>query len=273
MERFRSIYPFTTENIAGYMQDLDLTEKKIITVTGSGDHVINAIARGARKIVTFDVNPLCKYYLDLKIEAIKNLSYEDFLKFLLFIDKESLNYEVFKKLNLSDESFNFFERKFFEFSYNGENLRKSSLFNNKYFRAESKIKENVYLDSGVYIEVQKYLVESSIKFICSDLRDLKINERFDYMFLSNIADYLNLMFDGNYLEKYFCLVDNFLVDNIYFAYIYDFYKKDYRSVIDNFDELRRVFGNVSWEVFSTALEGVGSNVEDAVFILRKENVR
>lgn len=29
MEKFNSIYPFTTENIAGYMKDLDLTNKRI----------------------------------------------------------------------------------------------------------------------------------------------------------------------------------------------------------------------------------------------------
>ena len=31
MERFNSIYPFTSENIAGYMKGLDLTDKKVIT--------------------------------------------------------------------------------------------------------------------------------------------------------------------------------------------------------------------------------------------------
>ena len=45
MERFSSIYLFTTENIAGYMNELDLTDKKIITVTGSSDHIINAILK------------------------------------------------------------------------------------------------------------------------------------------------------------------------------------------------------------------------------------
>lgn len=34
MERFKGIYPFTTENIAEYMEKLNLSDKKIITVTG-----------------------------------------------------------------------------------------------------------------------------------------------------------------------------------------------------------------------------------------------
>ena len=50
MERFSSIYPFTTENIAGYMSELDLKGKKVITVTGSTDHIINAIVCGTTDI-------------------------------------------------------------------------------------------------------------------------------------------------------------------------------------------------------------------------------
>ena len=79
MERFDSIYPFTTENISGYMSSLDLSNKRVITVTGSGDHVINAIKAGSSEITTFDINPLSKNNLDLKLSGIKFLSYEDFL--------------------------------------------------------------------------------------------------------------------------------------------------------------------------------------------------
>ena len=78
MERFSSIYSFTTENIAGYMNELDLTDKKVITVTGSSDHIINVILKGCTDITTFDINPLTKYYMDLKLSAIKELSYKEF---------------------------------------------------------------------------------------------------------------------------------------------------------------------------------------------------
>ena len=61
MGRFDVIYPFTSENIAGYMEDLDLTDKKVITVTASSDHILNAIAQGATNITTFDINPETRY--------------------------------------------------------------------------------------------------------------------------------------------------------------------------------------------------------------------
>ena len=77
MERFNSIYPFTSENIAGYMKDLDLTDKKVITVTGSTDHILNAVLQGATEITTFDINPLTKPYMDLKISALKNTRFSE----------------------------------------------------------------------------------------------------------------------------------------------------------------------------------------------------
>ncbi len=270
MERFNSIYPFTTENIAGYLEEICLVGKKVLTITGSGDHVFNTLAQGAREITTFDVNPLCEYYLDLKFQAMKNLDYSDFLEFLLFLGKNSLNYEIFKKLNLQDNSLEFFEKKYYEVSYDGKVMRNSSLFNNKYFVPKSKIRENIYLDKVIYRKVQDILDDVSIRFINSNLKDLEVKEEFDYLFLSNVADYLNLMFEDNYLEKYFALLNNFSVKNIYFAYVYDFHKKKFRSVIDDYEEVERVFGNISKKVFPTALEGTKQDVCDAVLILRKE---
>ena len=104
MGRFNSIYPFTSENIAGYMRDLNLTGKKVITVTGSTDHILNAILQGATEITTFDINPLTKPYMDLKISALKNLSYEDFIKLLLFESNMNLDYSIISSLDMPDES-------------------------------------------------------------------------------------------------------------------------------------------------------------------------
>ena len=64
MGRFNSIYPFTSENIAGYMKYLSLTGKKVITVTGSTDHILNVILQGAAEITTFDINPYMVLLMD-----------------------------------------------------------------------------------------------------------------------------------------------------------------------------------------------------------------
>ena len=40
---FKSVYPFTTEEIAGYFPLLELEEKKVFTVGSSSDQAFNAL--------------------------------------------------------------------------------------------------------------------------------------------------------------------------------------------------------------------------------------
>ena len=58
-EKFASIskiYSFTTENISGYFNYLDFKNKNVLTVSASGDHIINAFYKGARSVTGFDIN-------------------------------------------------------------------------------------------------------------------------------------------------------------------------------------------------------------------------
>ena len=52
MNGFEEIYPFTTENIAGYIDYFDLQDKSLLTVGSSGDQIINAAFKGAKDIPT-----------------------------------------------------------------------------------------------------------------------------------------------------------------------------------------------------------------------------
>ena len=165
MGRFNSIYPFTSENIAGYMKNLDLTGKKVITVTGSTDHILNAILQGATEITTFDINPLTKPYMDLKISALKNLSYEDFIKLLLFESNMNLDYSIILSLDMSDESKMFWLEQLSKFNNNGIELRNSYLFNTKYFNPNSKLWQNLYLEKSKYNLLKQQIKEANITFI------------------------------------------------------------------------------------------------------------
>lgn len=42
--------------------------------------------------------------MDLKISALQNLSYEDFIKLLLFESNMNLDYSIISSLDMSDES-------------------------------------------------------------------------------------------------------------------------------------------------------------------------
>ena len=60
------IYSFTTENIAGYFEYLDFTNKNVLTVAASGDHIINAFYKGAEEVYGFDINYLALIFTELK---------------------------------------------------------------------------------------------------------------------------------------------------------------------------------------------------------------
>ena len=271
MERFNSIYPFTSENIAGYMKDLDLTGKKVITVTGSTDHILNAILQGATEITTFDINPLTKPYMDLKISAVKNLSYEDFIKFLLFESNMNLDYSIISSLDMSDESKMFWLEQLSKFNNIGIELRNSSLFNTKYFNPYSKLWQNLYLEKSKYNLLKQQLKDANITFINASLKDLRIEDNFDYMFLSNISDYLSLMYSCDTLRKYRDLLYEFQkrIDTIYFAYLYDIGNSNPRTEIDDLRKVKEIFSNFQQVEFKSALEGSSQDKKDGVLILKR----
>ena len=271
MGRFNSIYPFTSENIAGYMKDLDLTGKKVITVTGSTDHILNAILQGATEITTFDINPLTKPYMDLKISALKNLSYKNFIKLLLFESNINLDYSIISSLNMPNESKMFWLEQLSKFNNNGIELRNSSLFNTKYFNPNSKLWQNLYLEKNKYNLLKQRLKYANISFINSSLNDLKIDEHFDYMFLSNISDYLNLMYSSDRLQNYRDLLKEFQkkIDIIYFAYLYDIGNSNPRTEIDDLRKVKEIFFNFQQVEFKSALEGSSQDKKDGVLILKR----
>ena len=273
MDRFNSIYLFTTENIAGYMDELDLTNKKVITVTGSSDHLINAILKGCIDITTFDINPLVKYYLDLKLSAIKALPFKEFLDFLLYDTEKSFDYETIKRLDMDKDSRDFWLDELNKYDNNGLKMKHSGLFILKYFDYENKIDCNLYLNETNYDIIKERLKQVRIVFLKTNLRDLVIKENYDYMFLSNISDYLDIFYEDNYLVNYKNLIFHFLkkVNVIYFSYVYDVNSKEKRSVIDNILDVKKIFGDIKIKRFKSALINVNENTEDAVLIKEDEN--
>lgn len=270
MGRFDSIYPFTTENIAGYMRDLDLTNKKVITVTGSTDHILNIVARGGSDITTFDVNPLTEQYMNLKLSAFRNLDFKDFVNFLLYDSKISLDKTIISSLDMSDFSREFWLERLREFNNDGRRLRSSKYFNRKYFNPDSKVWQNLYLNEDGYKLVKERLCNVRIKFLNSSLENLEINEDFAYMFLSNISDYIGMMYEKNGLVRYRDLMNKFLerVKVIYMAYLYDVGNSNPRSEIDDLNRIEEVFDSYEIKKFRSALEAYEEK-QDGVIILRR----
>lgn len=67
-----------TEEIALNIQP----EDKVLCITASGDRPLNLLARECKSIVCIDANQVQNFLLQLKIIAMENLEYEEYLSFL-----------------------------------------------------------------------------------------------------------------------------------------------------------------------------------------------
>jgi len=92
------MYVYGTEAMSGYYSKLHLKNKKILTIAGSGDPMINAFFTGAKDVIGFDLNYFSYFITSLKFEAIKTLTYKEFLRF--FGTKK--NKALFDKILLKD---------------------------------------------------------------------------------------------------------------------------------------------------------------------------
>ena len=140
--KFAPIYSFTTESIAGYMPKLKISGANVLTIAGSGDHIINSILCGGAEVFAFDVNYIALLYVELKLVALENLTFQEFLRYFMINEsgdiapnKKAFDYEIYKskiQFRLSQRAREFWGRAFDEYCGNGFELRNSCLFNNKY---------------------------------------------------------------------------------------------------------------------------------------------
>lgn len=206
-----AMYVFTTENLIDYVKKLKPTGKSVLTVTGSGDQLINLALMGAKKIDNFDVNQNAYFITQLKLAALQALSYEEFLNFFcLYEDQELSNSGLisyqkrigendlafdFKtylsiKPYLDDTSAFFWNMLYEEFQFEGKKLASSKLFFDGTRRGA--LKNNEYLQSEEkYNQAREIIRDVEISFIECNILDVhKLSSSYDIMLFSNIYDYL-----------------------------------------------------------------------------------
>lgn len=191
------IYLYGTEAIGSYYKALNLEEKSVLTINGSGDQVLNAYFFGAKRVVGFDLVKNTHYMLNLKIAAIKKIGYKMFLAFFGNKDKiGNLNHATYilLKQSLDDETIEFFDTLFKRYKNNGKKLLESKNFRK---RREFYVKLgeiNPFLASEQnYQKMQKIIVTVKPAFIKSDIYDIhkKTSEKFDVINLSNVLNYVS----------------------------------------------------------------------------------
>lgn len=213
------VYSYTNENIKSYLNNFDFNDKNsALSVLSSGDQVFNLIHNGITNIDAFDSNYLTEFYsLGIKKAMILKYDYKDFLhKYLdlllgyYSIYKESIFIE--KLLPYMDSRYAMFWNELVKFNYDlqSNNSDKRLLISDivtKRFIMKDRIKlYNNYLSSNEDYEILKdNLLNSKINFSCLDILDIsnKFNNKYDFILLSNIFDYLDSRFKFGW--NYSCL--------------------------------------------------------------------
>lgn len=261
---FSTVYPFTTENIAGYIEYFDLNRKSLLTVGSSGDQVINASLFNCKNQTVVDICPYTKYYFYLKKAAIMSFGYEEFLEFFCYFDypkycKKNNNvlsknkYEKIKPLLrlLDFESFLFWDELF---SLNESIDIRKNLFISDEERFITLQKMNLYMrDESLFDKVKKTIRDVQPNFIIGDIFDIKIDDVYDNIFLSNLAKYYEIEEFKLLIDKISCNLNDdgrMLLCYLYNTNINSRYQNGFASIYD-LEKVYLLLGNyiTSMETF------------------------
>ena len=197
LSEYSKVYTFTTENISGYIEYLDLTNKSLLTVGSSGDQILNAFYCGARDITLYDINPFAKYYIYLKIASILSLNYTEFQQFFYkhglngeYNNHDMFSIELFSKikdnLRLFDyESFLFFDE---IFTTCDKKKIRDYLFDDDEFRNQVIKGFNIYLrDEESYNQLKSIIKKITFKHINGNIFEDTVPGKYDNIILSNLC--------------------------------------------------------------------------------------
>ena len=152
----KEVYLFTTENISGYIADMDLKDKSLLTLGSSLDQAYNALLLGVDKVDVFDININVEKFHEVKS------------KLILTHPRKDLYSQVFK----------------------------SGFSNNGYNDSESAFIDNLYLHNDENYELlRSKLLEDRISIINGNIFDIgnSLGKKiYDRIMLSNVIQYLEM---------------------------------------------------------------------------------
>lgn len=264
---YSRVYFHSNENLSQYIPDM--SNKKVLTVSSSGDHLLNLMGKGCTNIDTFDINRISPLYSDLKLYSVLALKPQNSYIFLSTLDKNL--FFKFKRY-LPDN-----ERHFFNYLYKNFDIDDiaSFLFN---IQGVDFIKNNNYFDIDVLLRIKKNLSHLRHNHFCCDMFSLNnyLTHNYDAIFLSNISEYV---YDVDKFVRFISELKKKLNRNgcIYYAYLYDNnlqYPLDMvRSINKNFfsDFDPYIYYNIinDTEVINVESAMNPGTSKDSVLVLRK----
>lgn len=272
-EGFKPVYPFNTEDIASVLCVFEpyIINQDILTVTGSGDVILDLLLKGANKITCFDINKTSSHFALLKLAAIKaKISLEDYSNYFLAKGKidEVYCFDIYLKFcDFLPSEERYIWDKVYDF-INKNNIKITGLnttfafqqFDNFFgfpCRNWTLHNPNGYLTEDNYSKLLKIVETKSledIKFIDSALFDLpkKLqNNKYTFIYLSNIMDFTSTFIKEKSLNKRLNIFSEFIKnevkswtiqDGIVIASFYsDFRTNTHNNIYYNFKDCLKIF--------------------------------
>lgn len=209
---FSHIYPFTTENIKGYMDNIQFkNDGNYLVPCSSSDHLLNIASAGSKNIDTFDISIFPKYYMYLKLAALKVLECEEFKSYLLAgyskDDNDLFNIKFYEEIRSVISCLDKDSLKFWDSLYNfekGRNIMKSKLFSDGCGKGFT-LNNNNYIIEKNYNKLKDNIDDLNITYTNCDVGELPdlLEKKYNGIFLSNINDYSDLTFHYYEKGKYF----------------------------------------------------------------------
>lgn len=230
------VYPFNTEDSANLFFSYRefIKDKKVLTVTGSGDALLDLIRYGAKDITCFDSNVLAKHIAELKLAFWKaHLGEDNFKKFFMgeHCCDEIMQYDLFMECRpyLRPETLYYFECVY-------DYIKKHGI---KFTNDESRFLYQQY-DSFIHFPVQNRTVGNSFSYMDKEnarvLEDIlidpesihvnyldanildvdkKIGDDFYFMYLSNIFEFTSTFIDYKRLRMRLEKFKSYVSDDLY----------------------------------------------------------
>ena len=193
-KHYNTVYNMTNEQLDLYFKYFSIKDGNVLTVLGSGDHVLQSACCGAKRIYAFDYNPLALYMAKLKIKSLSILERNEFLNYLYNIDYKryfAVNYYKKARDYLDSDTMRFWDSIYREF--NNYEITDNLINNGDSYINRSNLG---FLNRDKYYLTKNNLENIDIKYLCSDVFDvlykLPFDIKFNAIFLSNIFDWMNL---------------------------------------------------------------------------------
>lgn len=280
--KFKYIYPYTTENIAAYMPYLDMAGKKALMVGSSGDQALNAILHDCKDIKILDMCPFTEEYYNLKRAAIEVLTRSEFLDFFSYnlMGMNKNKKDIFNKqtyclirevLKGNNEAVAYFWDYLFN-KYSSMKIRKR-LFQLDLCAVNQKTSFNEYLqDDSKYQELRKKLINSSVAFENANIFSAMFIGKYDIINISNILDYYGYESINGLIRR---LANNLTEEGKIVLYLYATEKDKLSTGKENYEDIDKLLskldGNIEAYTFPSTYEYMGKKIptNDTIITYKK----